>query len=116
MTSPQPQPNLEQLLDLQNRLTAMLDKGELGIPLTREEVCLLSWALGVATARVLPRRRDRPRLDEEPEVTWTDRSLHLALDMLMADHIRETRSVPSKTSVLELLEWSSARLERKGGG
>ncbi len=113
----QPQPNLEQLLDLQNRLNALVETGELGVALSREEVCLISWALGTVSATLIPRRRDRPRPDpdDEPEPTWTERSLHQALDMLMAEYIRETGKKPSETTVRELVMWSGARLERKGG-
>lgn len=133
-------PSVKQLVDLQNHLTGMLETS-IGQTLQREDIALISWALGIATGycdlhdaldrvdakrevprqiaegwTLTPRRRDQPRPDEELEVTWTSRSLHQALDMLMAEHIRETGERPSKTSVLALLEWSHARLERKEGG
>jgi len=34
------------------------------------------------------------------------RELHQHLDMLVADWIAETKSLPSKATVLELLQWS----------
>jgi hypothetical protein len=44
--------------------------------------------------------------------------LHKALDELLADFISHTERLPSKTSVVELLEWSFAQIQNpteKGG-
>lgn len=115
-TAAQPHPSVEQLVALQNKLNRLLDTGQLGVALDRDDVAVMSWALGTATAKLLPRRRDRPRPEAEPdEITWTDRSLHQALDMLLAEYIMNNQgALPSKTSVLDLLTWSHARLERSG--
>lgn len=37
--------------------------------------------------------------------------LHIALDELVADMIRETTKLPSKTTVMELIQWSSKQIE-----
>lgn len=38
--------------------------------------------------------------------------LHKSLDALVADFIYQTNKLPSETSVAELLEWSSSRLQK----
>ncbi len=41
--------------------------------------------------------------------------LHKELDELMADHIRHTNKLPSKTTVLELAQWSHEQTTKPTG-
>lgn len=118
-----PAPSPQQLMELGNRLTGLREKmDQLGLVsfygVTIEDIAVLAWTVGMAHGTLeLPRRRDRPRPDDDPEVTWTEHSLHQALDTLLAEYVLDNpRALPSKTSVMDLLIWSNARVERRKAG
>ena len=39
------------------------------------------------------------------------RKLHMCLDELLTDFIMQTEKLPSKTTIMELLEWSNKQIQ-----
>jgi hypothetical protein len=102
-----PVPSIEQLIELQNRVSQAHAEHALDKYFTSEQVAILSWALGCASASVVPGRDLR---------SFTNDDLHMANDLLLAQYLHgNPGALPSKTSAFELLRWSHERLLRAKG-
>jgi len=76
----------------------------------------VTGAFMVCMAQIFPREEDDPAGKLNKEITDNHKArhklLHKMLDELVSDLIRHTEKLPSKTTVLELMKWSSEQIDK----